>query len=62
MSPEMVGNDEGDVHCSICGRRDWWRAVRFFTPDETGEEIMVIVCESRYDGQSCIDRIKEAGA
>lgn len=56
----LVGNDEGDVHCDVCDRTDWWQALRFLRTDEDGQTTRTTLCLHRYEGQSCADLAKDA--
>lgn len=56
----LIGNDEGDVHCDVCDRRDWWQALRFVRTDEQGQTTRATLCLRRYEGQSCSDLAKTA--
>lgn len=51
-----IGNDEGDVYCSLCERKDWYQGLQMEREDGT----RVIVCEGRYEGDSCTDLILAA--
>jgi hypothetical protein len=51
----VIGNDEGDVYCDICGTKDWFQAVVIVTDMGDGEELTHFVCSQRYEGTSCLD-------
>jgi hypothetical protein len=56
----LIGNDEGDVHCSVCDRRDWYQALQFTRADEGGETIRTVLCLRRFEGESCGELAKDA--
>jgi hypothetical protein len=60
VTVQLIGNDEGDVHCSVCDRRDWWQALRFVRTDDTGQTTRTTLCLRRYEGQSCAELAKDA--
>lgn len=53
MKTRNIGNDEGDVECDLCGRRDWFTAVEITY--ENG--LKRIVCYQRFEQESCVDAI-----
>lgn len=55
----VIGNDEGDDYCSVCGLSDWYQAVQFERRGDGGPWITV-VCTRKYEGPSCADRISLA--
>jgi hypothetical protein len=55
VTVRLIGNDEGDVHCDICDRRDWWQAIEFRRADDT----RTTLCLRRYEGQSCAELAKD---
>jgi hypothetical protein len=52
VTARLVGNDEGDMHCSLCGRSDWWLAVQVVARDGNRWKTTVI-CKDRYEGLGC---------
>lgn len=48
-----IGNDEGDVYCDVCERKDWYTAIEITFDGERRK----IVCLNRYEGESCADVI-----
>lgn len=56
----LTGNDEGDVHCDVCGRSDWYQALRFVRTNEDGGTTRTTMCLRRYEGLSCGDLAKSA--
>jgi hypothetical protein len=57
---ELVGNDEGDERCDVCGRGDWWQALRFTRLYEGDAATRTTLCLHRYEGSSCADLAREA--
>lgn len=51
MNVRNIGNDEGDVYCDLCRRKDWFTALEIEYDDDSKR----IVCKDRYDGESCAD-------
>jgi hypothetical protein len=57
VSVTRAGNDEGDVYCDVCNRKDWFEALRV----EREGHLNMFICLSRYDGsKSCGDFITDA--
>lgn len=55
----VIGNDEGDVHCDICNRRDWYQALQFIRYEDS-QEWRSVLCLRRYEGESCGKLAKDA--
>lgn len=55
VTTRLIGNDEGDVHCSVCDRRDWYQAIELIVAEK--EHWRTIVCLRRYEGLSCAEQI-----
>lgn len=60
VTVRLIGNDEGDVHCDVCNRRDWWQALRFVRTDDQGQTTHTTMCLRRHEGRSCAELAKDA--
>lgn len=56
ITTRTIGNDEGDVYCDVCERKEWFTAVEIRFISSEGE-MRKVICLHRYEGQSCADAI-----